>query len=74
MENELKINGVDAFISFFKAYREEMKFKMMFSNLDSVELLLAQFNSNLEKQGYSDEDIKTFYKIVIIPLIKEKID
>ena len=72
MEN-LKINGADAFIAFFKAYVNEMGFKSMFSTMDSVHLLFAQFNSNLEEQGYSDEDIKQFYEAIISPLIKNQI-
>ena len=72
MEN-LKINGADAFIAFFKAYVNEMGFKSMFSTMDSVHLLLADFNSNLKKQGYSDKDIEQFYNAIITPLIKNQI-
>ena len=70
---DLKINGADAFIAFFKAYVNEMGFKSRFGTTDSVYLLLSQFNSNLEKQGYSDEDIEQFYKAIITPIITNKI-
>lgn len=70
---EIKINGVDAFVAFLQCYKEEMQFKAMFSTMDSVWLLFAQFRRNLEEKGYTDEEINQFIEKIVLPVLQNKV-
>lgn len=73
-EKELSINGADAYIALMRAIKEEMKFASMFANSDSFVLLFADFNRNLQKKGYSDEDINDFHEQVTKKILTNEIE
>ena len=70
---EIKINGVDAFVALLKAVMREQKTTYMLSGTnDAFVLFLYDFVNNLREKGYSDEDIENFNKEITLKIAQGK--